>query len=80
MLAFPMVRSLSVMCHIAKMCARATEAQDLIRRFLTVADKRLGRDGCDEIRRHPFFADPDWNFDNIRQGARGLKLLPSEVN
>ncbi|SCU92487.1 LAFA_0F10924g1_1 [Lachancea sp. 'fantastica'] len=38
------------------------EAEDLIRRFLTHADQRLGRHGgADEIKNHPFFRGVDWN-------------------
>ena len=42
------------------------EAEDLIRKFLTHADQRLGRyGGADEIKAHPFFRGVDWN--TIRQ-------------
>ena len=40
------------------------EAQDLISRFVTNAECRLGRNGVDEIKRHPFFRGIDW--DNLR--------------
>src|SRR4029434_7875525 len=29
-------------------------------------DVRLGRNGVDEIKRHPFFKNDQWTFDNIR--------------
>ncbi|KAF3930422.1 Phototropin-2 [Dactylellina cionopaga] len=41
------------------------DAEDLIRQLITSADKRLGRHGAEEIKRHPFFAGVDWN--SLRQ-------------
>uniref|UniRef100_A0A3P9NJ99 non-specific serine/threonine protein kinase n=1 Tax=Poecilia reticulata TaxID=8081 RepID=A0A3P9NJ99_POERE len=41
-------------------------AKDLISAFLTDRTVRLGRTGVDEIKRHPFFKDDQWTFDNIR--------------
>ena len=40
------------------------EAQKLIFDFLEVQDKRLGINGIDEIKNHPFFRNLDW--DNLR--------------
>jgi serine/threonine kinase 38 len=40
------------------------EAVDLLKRLITSPDKRLGKNGVDEIKAHPFFKDLDWN--NIR--------------
>ena len=40
------------------------EAKSLILKLVTSADKRLGLNGVDEIKRHPFFRGVDWN--NIR--------------
>ncbi|BGP17914.1 hypothetical protein JCM10213_003921 [Rhodosporidiobolus nylandii] len=37
------------------------EAEDLIRRMITSADNRLGRNNADEIKNHPFFAGVDWS-------------------
>ncbi|GAA6007480.1 uncharacterized protein JCM10292_002419, partial [Rhodotorula paludigena] len=37
------------------------EAEDLIRRMITSADSRLGRNSADEIKSHPFFAGVDWS-------------------
>lgn len=42
------------------------EAKDLICAFLTDREVRLGRTGVDEIKRHPFFKNDQWTFDNIR--------------
>ena len=49
----------------------SNEAKDLIKRFITVPENRLGRNGIDEIKKHPFFKGFDW--DNI------LKLKPPFV-
>lgn len=37
------------------------EAEDMIRRFLTSSEIRLGRQGAAEIKEHPFFAGVDWS-------------------
>ena len=37
------------------------EAQDLIRKLITDSKDRLGRNGCDEIKQHPFFKGINWN-------------------
>ncbi|XP_029984493.1 rho-associated protein kinase 2-like isoform X2 [Sphaeramia orbicularis] len=42
-------------------------AKDLICAFLTDREVRLGRTGVDEIKRHPFFKNDQWTFDNIRE-------------
>ncbi|CAO1637064.1 unnamed protein product [Sympodiomycopsis kandeliae] len=39
----------------------STEAEDMIRRFLTSPEGRLGRNGAQEIKDHPFFAGVDWS-------------------
>lgn len=33
----------------------------------THRDTRLGRDGADTVKRHRFFKNDSWTFDNIRQ-------------
>jgi len=45
--------------------ALSREAEDLIRRFITSADQRIGRHGAEEIKAHPFFAGVDW--DSLRK-------------
>ena len=40
------------------------EAKDLIFKMINNSDDRLGKNGSEEIKRHPFFKDVDWN--NIR--------------
>ncbi|XP_024935598.1 rho-associated protein kinase 2 isoform X2 [Cephus cinctus] len=42
-------------------------AKSLIYGFLTDRTKRLGRNGVDEIKRHPFFENDQWTFDNLRE-------------
>eukprot|EP01130_Rhizamoeba_saxonica_P001322 TRINITY_DN11199_c0_g1_i1.p1 TRINITY_DN11199_c0_g1~~TRINITY_DN11199_c0_g1_i1.p1 ORF type:complete len:487 (-),score=95.82 TRINITY_DN11199_c0_g1_i1:36-1496(-) len=41
------------------------EAVDLIERFLCGRENRIGKNGVDEIKRHPFFYGTDW--ENIRE-------------
>ena len=40
------------------------EAKDLIFKMINDSNDRLGKNGADEIKKHPFFKDVDW--DNIR--------------
>ena len=40
------------------------EAQDLIHKLISNKNKRLGKNGAEEIKQHPFFGDINW--DNIR--------------
>ena len=41
------------------------EADNLIRRLITVSETRLGLNGVEEIKKHPFFKGIDW--DNVRK-------------
>lgn len=43
------------------------EAKHLIFSFLTDRTQRLGRNGVNEIKRHLFFQNDQWTFDNIRE-------------
>ena len=43
------------------------DASNIIRGFLTDRLERLGKDGGEEIKRHPFFVNDQWSMDNIRQ-------------
>lgn len=55
------------------------EAQDLIYKLINDKDKRLGKNGADEIKQHPFFGDIDW--DNVRKmKAPFIPLLNSEYD
>jgi len=39
-------------------------------------DVRLGRNGVEEIKHHPFFKSDQWNWDNIRESKYiSLKVL-----
>jgi len=42
-------------------------SKSLICGFLTDRTQRLGRNGVDEIKAHPFFQNDQWNFDNLRE-------------
>ncbi|VDM38747.1 unnamed protein product [Toxocara canis] len=44
-------------------------AKDLIRKFLSDAKERLGKDGIESIKSHPFFINDDWTFDNIQRAV-----------
>ncbi|XP_026310484.1 rho-associated protein kinase 2 [Piliocolobus tephrosceles] len=44
-------------------------AKNLICAFLTDREVRLGRNGVEEIRQHPFFKNDQWHWDNIRETA-----------
>ncbi|UYV64779.1 ROCK2 [Cordylochernes scorpioides] len=45
------------------------EAKDLICSFLKDRTERLGRNGVEEIKRHPFFKNDQWTFDNIQESS-----------
>ncbi|XP_047668871.1 rho-associated protein kinase 2 isoform X5 [Tachysurus fulvidraco] len=42
------------------------EAKNIICSFLTDREVRLGRNGVEEIKRHPFFKNDQWTFNTIR--------------
>uniref|UniRef100_A0A673CFB8 Rho-associated protein kinase n=1 Tax=Sphaeramia orbicularis TaxID=375764 RepID=A0A673CFB8_9TELE len=42
------------------------DAKSIICAFLTDREVRLGRNGVEEIKRHPFFRNDQWTFDTIR--------------
>ncbi|XP_062851487.1 rho-associated protein kinase 2 [Trichomycterus rosablanca] len=42
------------------------EAKSIICAFLTDREVRLGRNGVEEIKKHPFFKNDQWTFDTIR--------------
>ncbi|XP_054283901.1 rho-associated protein kinase 2 isoform X2 [Macrosteles quadrilineatus] len=45
------------------------QAKSLIFGFLTDRTQRLGRNGVEEIKSHPFFQNDQWTFDNLRDCA-----------
>ena len=49
---------------IPKKIKLSEEAKDLIFKMIKNSDDRLGKNGAEEIKKHPFFKDVDW--DNIR--------------
>ena len=51
------------------------EATDILKRFMCDADDRLGANGVDEIKAHPFFRNVDW--ENIRNEES--KYKPASV-
>lgn len=42
-------------------------AKSIICGFLTDRTNRLGRNGVEEIKKHPFFKNDQWTFDNLRE-------------
>uniref|UniRef100_A0A914XSS1 non-specific serine/threonine protein kinase n=1 Tax=Panagrolaimus superbus TaxID=310955 RepID=A0A914XSS1_9BILA len=44
-------------------------AKDLIKRFLSDAKVRLGRDGVQQVKNHSFFKNDKWTFENIRHST-----------
>ncbi|XP_055088190.1 rho-associated protein kinase 2-like isoform X2 [Periophthalmus magnuspinnatus] len=60
-----------IMSHKNSLCfpddvEMSAEAKQLICAFLTEREVRLGRTGVDEVKKHPFFKNEQWTFDNIR--------------
>uniref|UniRef100_A0A673YXQ4 non-specific serine/threonine protein kinase n=1 Tax=Salmo trutta TaxID=8032 RepID=A0A673YXQ4_SALTR len=45
----------------------SNDAKDLICAFLSDREVRLGRNGVEEIKRHPFFTNDQWTFNTIRE-------------
>ncbi|XP_057197283.1 rho-associated protein kinase 2 isoform X6 [Triplophysa rosa] len=45
------------------------EAKNIICAFLTDREVRLGRNGVEEIKRHPFFKNDQWTFSTLRTTA-----------
>ncbi|KAJ0061335.1 hypothetical protein NL108_015845, partial [Boleophthalmus pectinirostris] len=45
----------------------SAEVKQLICAFLTDREVRLGRSGVEDVKKHPFFKNDQWTFDNIRE-------------
>ncbi|CAI5437700.1 unnamed protein product [Caenorhabditis angaria] len=45
------------------------KAKDIIKRFLSAAPERLGKNSVDEIRAHRFFVNDEWNFSTLRNAT-----------
>uniref|UniRef100_A0A672L3W4 non-specific serine/threonine protein kinase n=1 Tax=Sinocyclocheilus grahami TaxID=75366 RepID=A0A672L3W4_SINGR len=57
------------------------DAKSLICAFLTDREVRLGRNGVDEIKRHSFFKNDQWAWENIREmAAPVVPELSSDVD
>jgi len=61
-----------IMNHSKELCfpddvELSTAAKDLIKKFLSDAQVRLGRDGVQRVKEHAFFRNSDWTFDTIKQ-------------
>lgn len=55
------------------------EADDLMRKLITEEENRLGRNGAEEIKNHPFFKGIDWK--NIRKHkAPMIPILESDID
>lgn len=52
------------------------EARQLICDFLTDRLNRLGRNGVEEVKAHPFFKNDQWTFDNIHECKCCLTCYP----
>ncbi|XP_073439146.1 serine/threonine-protein kinase LATS2 [Dendrobates tinctorius] len=55
--------------HIPSQIKLSPEATDLISKLCCAAENRLGRNGADEIKAHPFFKSIDFSSDIRRQPA-----------
>lgn len=53
----------------------STQAKDIIKKFLSAAPERLGKNSVDEIRSHKFFKNEEWNFDTLRDATP--PIIPS---
>uniref|UniRef100_A0A4W6FB69 non-specific serine/threonine protein kinase n=1 Tax=Lates calcarifer TaxID=8187 RepID=A0A4W6FB69_LATCA len=57
------------------------DAKNIICAFLTDREVRLGRNGVEEIKRHPFFKNDQWTFDTIRDSvAPVVPELSSDID
>lgn len=57
------------MLHIPPPAKLSPEASDLIANLCRSPEERLGKDGVDEIKAHPFFKDTDFSSDLRQQAA-----------
>ncbi|CAI2307309.1 unnamed protein product [Caenorhabditis sp. 36 PRJEB53466] len=49
--------------------AISPQAKDIIKRFLSAAPERLGKNSVDEIRNQKFFVNNEWNFETLRDAT-----------
>lgn len=55
--------------HIPSQIKLSPEARDLITKLCCAAEERLGRNGADDLKVHPFFDSMDFSTDIRRQAA-----------
>ena len=67
--------------HFPIECEISAHARNLIQALLTDRTQRLGRNGTEDIKRHPFFIEESWNWQNIRQSKcpASVGLAPREL-
>jgi Rho-associated protein kinase 1 len=53
--------------HFPHDCEMSSKAKNLIMAFLSERTQRIGRNGSEDIKNHPFFKDDSWTWQNIRQ-------------
>lgn len=51
------------------------QAKDIIKKFLSAAPERLGKNSVDEIRNHKFFKNEEWTFATLRDATP--PIIPS---
>ncbi|CDQ62928.1 unnamed protein product [Oncorhynchus mykiss] len=54
----------------------SNDTKDLICAFLSDREVRLGRNGVEEIKRHPFFTNDQWTFDTIQESKCVCSVKP----
>lgn len=65
--------------HIPQEANLSPEATDLILRLMSEADVRLGKNGADEIKQHPYFRGVDWQ--NMRAvKPPNIPVFTSEIS
>ncbi|CAP24762.2 Protein CBR-LET-502 [Caenorhabditis briggsae] len=47
----------------------STQAKDIIKKFLSAAPERLGKNNVDEIRNHKFFKNDEWTFETLKDAT-----------
>lgn len=66
--------------HIPKEAPLSLEARDLILRLCTSPERRLGANGIDEIKNHPFFRLVDWGYGVRRMQAPYIPQIISPTD
>lgn len=66
--------------HIPKQAELSLAARDLILRLCTSQERRLGVNGVDEIKSHPWFHSVDWSYGVRRMQAPHRPLISSPTD